>query len=1129
MTNVNQILLLGLSLCLWACPDDVSPGDGKAGTEGGSINIAGDLVSGMESGESMGATMSGETCFDDSSCPDGTYCEFGDSFEGTCEEGCQENGCDGGRLCDLTTRECVFPPCEADAECPEGTYCNDSVCETGCRVDDACPDGFDEDGRAILCDPLTRECVSHSPCCVSAGGEESCVAATADQCDALSGQLIQNSLLCDDNPCGQTCEVDVDCRELDVNGATYYCDPVDNRCREGCREGECDGDLVCDPVSRLCTNQSCTNDDDCGEGQFCNPVDLVCVSGCGDDSDCEGGFSCINNLCVESCDPSNDTCGEGRYCDETSNICRNLCATHNDCLESEACDPTTFQCQAGACRDDEALGELSGEPNSTFEEASRLNLVPLATNPEYSSGQAEGRIICGADLDLYRVSLSQGERMRITLSHDGGADLNIRIFSANDTSNVLAQANTLEIPEVIEYPPEGDIQEAQDYFIEVGGALDEDARVTYTLSLQTAPLGNACFFDNREADAGDNDKDNATSLIPNSISRYDDGTICVGDEDWFSLPLTVNDGLSVELRTAIVAQALRVELYSGSSLNSISGNPTPAFAADFDSSMEDASLGDRIYQFAVPFNSAGFEDDTWYLKIVGDEADNYANYRLTVDHEASANVCMADTFEPNDSVGASTDIVTTLMLPIDDNGFLAQGQDNRVQNATLCSGDVDYYCFELADGDRIEAWVISDDTIGSLTVSFVDSEGGSVGTDGRHTLTGEDFDKARFSGAPLGRYCAVVDGLANAQGSYELNIRRTIIEGGICGEDELEGRNDLAGNADALEDISGGQSLRFEKVNGVMCGTGDPADWYTFSVATDRSSICAMLEGFNHDDVAGGLDVELYEAPNLNTTSCGSDNDCMDGACISGHCQVPSRSSNFIYDFEMLSLPKYNVSAGEHYLRVLKDGIATTIPYDLRVTVTPERDVCQPDWQEVGDPNDNSRSNGYDPSRATVLGSGSVGLCDTWICDRGNGNYDEDWYQVTVPAQEDRTIIINYSSQSDGPLELYYYGETLTSMQSDVIMGSTTGSPNNYQCINVSAGSVENIVEFGVGSLRDFTDDGDMRIDYSLRIVPTDLSINPDGECGRFGANSFSACAADDPGQMDFAFAEQCWPTVYLP
>lgn len=1128
-----------MGITLWGCPDSTKNSNIMGGDEGGG-EIGGEV--GGEIGGDAGGDMIPSICYEDLECPDDRYCATDLTGQGTCEIGCRADLCEGGRICNEETRECVFPPCGGDSDCPEGTYCSDeATCETGCRIDDACPDAFDDDGRAILCDPVSRECVSHSPCCVEASGEESCLAATAGQCEALGGQLIQSSLLCDDNPCGQTCELDVDCRNLDQGGATYYCDPTDQRCREGCREGECEGDLVCDTTSRLCSDLSCVSTSDCGEGQYCNPVDLICMTGCGVDDDCDGGYRCVSNRCIESCDPSDDQCGDGRYCDPQVQVCRESCVTHDDCADSEACNPVTAQCELGLCRDDEPLGELTGEPNSTFAEASRLNLVPLETDPDYSAGRAEGRIICGGDVDLYRVSLAQGERMRVTLSHEPSGDLNIRIFSANDTSTAQASANGIEIPEVIEYPLEGEIAEGQDYFIEISGALEADARVGYNLSVQTAPLGNACFFDPREAGAGDDGQGTATPLVQGGESAYDDGSICAGDEDWFSLPMTLNDGLIVEIRTSIASDALRFEVYDQSALNGIGGAGRPAFEVTLAESVEDVATGDRVYRLEVPFNSASFSDNTWYLAIMGDAPSSYANYRLQVNHEASGDACIADTQEPNNNFNEGVDIVDTFDLPTDNLGLLAQGQDNRVLGMSICSGDVDFYCFDLAEGDKVEAWVISDNTIGSLEVRLVDNEGGTVGYEATHTLTGEDFDYATFLGARSARYCAVVDGLGNAQGDYQLNIRRTVPVGGVCGEDENGGRNDSSGSATPLTDISGDQGLRFEFRNGLMCGVNDRADWYTFPVAEEGSFICAMLEGFDHDPIRGGLDLELY-APSTTPADlcvsdqdcggngrcvggaciCASDSECQDGSCIDDRCQVPASDSTYIYDFEMLSQERLFVTSGAHLLKVYADGTQSELAYDLRVTVTPRDQVCAQDWQEAGDPNDNSAANGFENSQATILGSGSIGLCDAWLCDDG----DQDWYRVTVPAQQDRTIFIEFDRNGDGPLELWYYGQTELSLGEDFIRISDLGE--NYQCINIRGGEADLDVELGVLPKLRFEDDGDSQIDYSLRVVPTDLNANPQGECARFnsGASSYSSCA-ESSNLVDFL--DMCFPSVSLP
>ena len=61
--------------------------------------------------------------------------------------------------------------------------------------------------------------------------------------------------------------------------------------------------------------------------------------------------------------------------------------------------------------------------------------------------------------------------------------------------------------------------------------------------------------------------------------------------------------------------------------------------------------------------------------------------------------------------------------------------------------------------------------------------------------------------------------------------------------------------------------------------------------------------------------------------------------------------------------------------------------------------------------------------------------------------------------------------------------------------------------------------------------DGDDRVDYSLLIVPTDLSdLNPEnpqagfeqGECVNLGAGDLGACPFDNP------FADGCWPHMAL-
>ena len=1129
-------LLSPLAALLAGCPSSPPAGGGGGAEVGGGVVTAGEVAgtSGV-----AGVSVS-STCYDDLDCPSDQYCDFPEGdFEGTCQEGCRDDeACGEGESCDLTTHSCGLPSCEGDESCPDGSYCSDeSTCEEGCRVGEACPGETAEDGRPLLCDPETRSCVPHSPCCVPEGDEERCVeAASATQCEAQGGQLLTGALLCSEAPCTARCELDVDCAELDSGELSFYCDQDDGRCREGCREGECGGDLICDPESRVCVNRSCASTDDCAEGQYCDPIDSVCLSGCGVDSDCPDGLGCVNNSCVATCDPTVEgSCGAGEYCDDELSVCRPSCERHEDCAESEACDPSSARCVRGACRDDEPLGDLSGEPNNSFESASNLTLVPVPSEPTRAIGRALERVICGADLDLYSLGLAQGERMRIRLNHDAGAELKVRLFNELDMSQPLLESEQSSNPDVIEYPAEGVVENAQRYYIEVSGMIDANERVGYELNVQTAPFDNACFSDGREEGEGDDDYEHATALVANGSSRFDDATVCVGDEDWYSLPLTVNDGLIVTVTTPIDARAVRFNLYSIAGFGGITGTPPATYSVGFEDSVEDLNSGQRVYSLVIDRDSEGFNiDGQWLLSVEPEGQADYATYQLTVVHESAGGVCVNEDREPNNEVSAGVDLEDSFGFPTDGDGLLSLATPHRVLDGVICAGDVDYYCLNLATGDKLSAAVSSDTVIGELEVSLVNANGASVGTSASHSPSGES-EPAIFNGAPAGLYCVVVNGLGNAQGPYELTVTRD--EGDDCVADG----DDSSGLASELEDVSAGQGLRFERINALMCDPAvDSADWYSFNVAQDQSRVCVMLNGFDHD--VADLDIELFGPPVSSGTSCSTDAQCQAenlSACIGGTCQIDLARSVFSYDFEMSSQPRVSVDAGEHYLRVQRGAVGAVSPYDLSVTVTPGRESCQDDWQELGDRND---IGGFDavnvPSRATQLGSGAVGLCDAWICNYPGALPELDWYEITVPAEQDRTVIINFESESDGPLDLYYWGESATSMQEEILYAVSTTN-TNYQCINIRGGSLELSAEIGVqvtgGAAGAFINDGDKRIDYSLRVVPTDLDANPAGACALFGAGAVDICDPNDPNDLFFlepggsALTETCWPEVALP
>jgi hypothetical protein len=92
----------------------------------------------------------------------------------------------------------------------------------------------------------------------------------------------------------------------------------------------------------------------------------------------------------------------------------------------------------------------------------------------------------------------------------------------------------------------------------------------------------------------------------------------------------------------------------------------------------------------------------------------------------------------------------------------------------------------------------------------------------------------------------------------------------------------------------------------------------------------------------------------------------------------------------------------------------------------------------------------------------------------------------------------------------------------------------------VKGGLLETEIEMGVLSSFGFVDDGNQRIDYSFKVIPTDLTANPNGACGTVasddGISGFDPCTSaevftftDPESNETISIVEGCWPTVNLP
>ena len=292
-------------------------------------------------------------------CADGYFCnKFFKCLAEPCEPKCD------GKACGSDTCGGSCGDCEEDVPCVDGV-CVPGACQPQCDGKQCGDDGCG--GQCGFCDP-------ESKCNFDTG---KCVKYCKPSC--LGKQ-------CGDDGCGDvcgTCPAGLSCTPSEGGGTTCTA-----ACFPYCTAKECGPDYcgdtcgTCPAEKPACSKLLGYN---CVEAQNCAPNCLG--QECGDDGcggtcgACPGNWYCQGGMCVPSCTPQclvpplfisykqcgwdecpgQNVCGvcpEGHYCSE-GYICvedkcscagkqcgvpGDGCPACGECLESETCDPLTFQC-----------------------------------------------------------------------------------------------------------------------------------------------------------------------------------------------------------------------------------------------------------------------------------------------------------------------------------------------------------------------------------------------------------------------------------------------------------------------------------------------------------------------------------------------------------------------------------------------------------------------------------------------------------------------------------------------------------------------------------------------------------------------------------------------------------------
>lgn len=295
--------------------------------------------------------------------------------------------------------------------------------------------------------------------------------------------------------------------------------------------------------------EPCSTNADCSEGRCAQTAGGgLCVSSCGDgvcDNGSCGPTATTDGPVLAGCGPVEEICGGGRMC----------------------------------------MGDDSREDDDTTSQATT-----------FSSTITDGEI-CENDPDYFRIPVSADERLTVRLfgfNHDDG-DLDLEL--QNGAGTTLASSASTENEEVVVYC----FGAATTAFARVFG-YDGDIN-EYSLEVSSS-FGSACCVpdvfeeNNTRADAE-----------PIALSSSVAASVCPGDIDYFSFPVTAPVQLDITLNIVTSGQDLNVRLLSPSG--------TSLATSTARGSME--TISRRVT-----------ETGTYTVAITGFQSDS-SNYMLTVD------------------------------------------------------------------------------------------------------------------------------------------------------------------------------------------------------------------------------------------------------------------------------------------------------------------------------------------------------------------------------------------------------------------------------------------------------------------------------------------------------------------
>ena len=316
-----------------------------------------------------------------------------------------------------------------------------------------------------------------------------------------------------------------------------------------------------------------------------------------------------------------------------------------------------------------------------------------------------------------------------------------------------------------------------------------------------------------------NNQDAAILTSGESISAHS----CLYDDDYYAIELESNSVVSIQT-TSIIATA-DLDLY----LLSTDGSTELAF------SLSDTS-NESIEHFFIPDAGTYYIRTSLYSDTSGEGSGT--PYEMSVDI-TTANACLEDPYEDNDSWNNTTEI--------------AQANGTMIDNLSICPEDEDWFQFQLMEHEQITVTIDFEQDNGDVDITLKDINNNILAS----SDTTENQEQITYLPLEQGVYKLQVklfsENDADLGNAYSLHVQTEIVN--PCGEDDY----------DPNETIEDAQSLSAGSHNLVSCD----ADWFSIEATEGLSIDLSLL--FSHID--GDLELNLYDKDGVELSSSATSND----------------------------------------------------------------------------------------------------------------------------------------------------------------------------------------------------------------------------------------------------------------